>query len=391
MHLRQPAPSAGEKRRRSAIARGGTRKPRSTATGWVVISGASPRRRQAFSHCAPARESLRSAIMLKRLGLGLLLVACSSESQAIGDDEAGGSSGAADTIAIGSAARTAGRGVAGSASGGGMTVGGGMTSAAAGATGGASVAGGGQGGSAGAAVAGSGDQGGSAVVVSAGTGGGPIASGGGASAGAAAESAGDSGSGGMATGGDGAGSAGAAVGGTGGGAPDPCAGVAHWSPTDKITDYTPRPPDAEGYWRGDLRVFGGILWAAQQGWGCQTYPGHDDLSGWLKIDICAGGPVAETAACQCSAGQCCDGCYLRPSSYFCGEVVRTAQCLGPVVNQCGGATKTLGGDSWSLFCDGETATECTRWGRHVNFPLSDCPRQTGCVENGDQASCVACN
>lgn len=264
------------------------------------------------------------------------------------------------------------------------STGGKATSGSATAADGGEPAGGLNDGGAGAAQGGGAGAGSSAVG---GASGGLGGSGGGSAGGGAGPLAG-SGSGGVSGGGAAAGGGGAA--GSGGAAADPCEGVAHWSPTDKITDYTTRPNNADGSWRGDLRVFGGILWAAQAAQACQTYPGHGDPSGWIKIATCAGGPVDETAACQCAAGTCCDGCYLRGQSYFCGETVRTSQCLGPVMPQCGVAQKTIDKDYANLFCDGLSAGDCTRWGPHTKYSTGTCPATTGCLESGDQAECAAC-
>ncbi len=238
--------------------------------------------------------------------------------------------------------------------------------------GGSSVGGGGEateeggepgailGGAAGGPVAGAGSTGGIGVGGAAGSGGGTQT---------------DGGSGGAASGAPGAGGV--------GGAPvvDPCAGAAHWSATARWSDYA----------KGDERAFGGFLWHCQSPAECTSYPGKSTSPGWIKDAECAGGPTDEVAACQCAAGTCCDGCYLRPRSYFCGEFVRTAQCLGSTVNQCGGATDTIDKDYWNLFCDGASAGECTRWGAHTKFSNGDCPSNTGCVEQGDQASCTACD
>lgn len=241
-------------------------------------------------------------------------------------------------------------------------------------------------GSAGVSQGGTGDQSqaGGSSGTSAGTGG----SGGGAPQAGTGGASGSAGSGGGSSGtgpdaaGDG-GSSGDSIGGAGGEAADPCAGVAHWSPTDKITDYTPRPPDAPGDWRGDLRVFGGILWAAQAATSCQTYPGHaPGFEGWLKIATCAGGPVAETAACQCAAGSCCDGCYLRGQSYFCGETVRYVRCSpghGGVVDS--------EGDYYNLFCDGLSAGDCTRWGPHTKYATGSCASGVMCQSSTAETAC----
>jgi hypothetical protein len=217
------------------------------------------------------------------------------------------------------------------------------------------------------------------------TGGGPISAGSGGVAGepsqAGATTGGSSSGGSQSDGGTAGESSGGAAGGSGeGGTPaDPCDGVAHWSPTDKITDYTPRPADAPGDWRGDLRVFGGILWAAQATQFCQTYPGHGDPSGWIKVATCAGGPIDETAPCQCAAGACCDGCYLRSKSYSCGEVVRSVRCSPPDAEE---------GDYWSIFCDGISAGDCTRWGAHTKYASGSCASGVPCQSSSVETTCA---
>lgn len=296
---------------------------------------------------------------MRLLGLVTLLVACSSGTQAGSGDtlEVGGAAGDATEARAGASS------VAGSASAqagaGGSATGGDIASAA---------------GEAGASVAGAppvliGVGGEAGEVGAGGEGGAPISNGG---------SGGSIHQGGTSTAGTGS----AGTSGAGGGTviPDPCDGIAHWNPSERWTDYV----------KGDQRVFGGILWHCQSTAVCTAYPGHASSPGWLKDADCKGGPTNEVAECQCLSGQCCDGCYVRPRSHLCGEVVRTAQCLGPVVNQCGGATDTIDKDWWNVFCDGAETTTCSRWGAHTKYTNGDCPAKTGCVESGDQASCNAC-
>jgi len=290
--------------------------------------------------------------MRKLLALGFLVGACSSVPAKQEELQAGGGDAASDRRA----ASSAGSGVAASAT----------SSADANSTGGTA----GEASAGSVSTAGAGTTSASGGQITKDGAGGASASG--SSAGGASGTPAQAGAtqGGMADGGD-------SSGGGGGAADDPCEGVAHWSPTDKITDYTPRPPDAPGDWLGDLRVFGGILWAAQATEWCQTFPGHDGQSGWIEITTCAGGPVAETAACQCAAGACCDGCYLRGQSYFCGEVVRAVRCTGG----------TEEGDYWNLFCDGLDAGNCTGWGAHTKYAGGSCASGITCQSSSVETAC----
>lgn len=309
--------------------------------------------RQVFRRCARGAGPVRFSIMKRLLGLVTLLIACSSgtEDRSSGPSETGGDAGEQPVVHAGASGSSAGAlaraGTAGE--------GGGAASA-----GGASTAAGSP-----AALAGEGGESGE---------------GGEAGAGGASGSSGST----HQAGSQAAGSGGAAGnGGSGGGpvVPDACEGIPHWSPSARWTDYT----------KGDQRVFGGVLWHCQAPSVCTAYPGHSSSPGWFKDAECKGGPTNEVAACQCLSGQCCDGCYVRPRSYFCGEFVRTAQCLGPALNQCGGAQETIDKDYWNLFCDGAETATCSRWGAHTKYTSGDCPSQTGCVEQGDQASCSVCN
>lgn len=160
--------------------------------------------------------------------------------------------------------------------------------------------------------------------------------------------------------------------------PDPCQDVPHWSAEDRWTDYGV----------DELRVFGGRLWKAVQPLFCHTYPGHGAPEGWVEAAVCKGGPIDEQAECQCNAGTCCDGCYLRARSYSCGEVARYARCTMGEPFQCTTGTDRIEHDYWNLFCNGD-GTECTRWAAHTKYVSSPCGKMV-CIESGDQAACVEC-
>lgn len=169
-------------------------------------------------------------------------------------------------------------------------------------------------------------------------------------------------------------------GGEGGAPADACEGVLPWDPIVPWTELV----------KNELRTLRGELWRCSSQAQCTTYPGHETAPGWKKVADCADPNEGGEPACQCAAGACCDGCYFRPRSHFCGEVVRYTSCRGDVVQACGGATETLDRDYWNLFCTGDTGGECTRWGAHTRFHGLTCEQGTGCLESGDQASCSAC-
>jgi hypothetical protein len=275
---------------------------------------------------------------------------------------------------------------AGGSIAGGMSAGGSAAPAGA-ASGGAGVGGSlGGGGAGGGATSGSSGEGGALGESGApGGAGDSLAGAGGDPTGGGSAGSGGSGSSGGGAGGGAGGSAGTASGGQAGtagsggtGVPDECEGVPHWSATETWHDYQ----------AGDRRVFGGRAWTCLNPYFCYSYPGSTDS--WAKSNVCAGGLTDEVAACQCQQGTCCDGCYYRPPTYSCGQGVRTAQCIGAVVPACGAGTKYLDQDYWSLFCGGDTGGECN-WGGHVKYVDSSCGAGTGCLEEGDQASCQACN
>lgn len=189
------------------------------------------------------------------------------------------------------------------------------------------------------------------------------------------------GSGGSPAGGS-SGTAGTATGGAGGSTttPDPCEGVLPWDPKVPYTEIK----------KDELRTLRGELWKCSTPAFCTTYPGNETAPGWVKVAECADPNEGGEPACQCAAGMCCDGCYFRPSSYFCGEVERYARCTGNPHLQCPGVPPNIERDYWNLFCTGDTGGDCTRWAVHTKYAGPGCDAGLVCVESGDQASCVAC-
>lgn len=199
---------------------------------------------------------------------------------------------------------------------------------------------------------------------------------------------GTSGSGGSAAGGATAGSGGASAGTSGssglGGVsgsssqPDPCEGVKHWSASETWPSYK----------TDEKRVFGGKLWTCPNPLACYSYPGF--AVGWLEVATCTGGPIAEKAPCQCTAGACCDGCYLRASSYRCDIYVQRAQCSGDPVASCGSGTSYIYRDQANVFCTADSP-DCTGTRRGTVLPVgASCPANTGCIEHGDIDTCDPC-
>jgi hypothetical protein len=174
----------------------------------------------------------------------------------------------------------------------------------------------------------------------------------------------------------------AGSGGEAGSSPDPdaCAGVPAWDETVPWTALT----------KDELRTLRGELWKCSSPAFCTTHPGHETAPGWVKVDDCADSNEGGEPACQCEEGACCDGCFFRPRAHFCGEVLRSASCHDEAIPSCGGGQKDIDRDYWNLFCNGDTGGDCTRWGAHTKFTYGTCPQGTGCIESGDQASCVAC-
>ncbi len=88
--------------------------------------------------------------------------------------------------------------------------------------------------------------------------------------------------------------------------------------------------------------------------------------------------------CECSTGQCCDGCHARPATYSCGtNLVRAAVCIGPKYEIADGVGRQYG----NLFCDGISTGACGRW-VDTTYVASDCPANQRCswmVDN--QAYC----
>lgn len=152
--------------------------------------------------------------------------------------------------------------------------------------------------------------------------------------------------------------------------PDPCEGKTPWDPQASWTEYS----------QNEQRAFGGVLWRCQNPQFCGTYPGSPSAPGWLKVEDCAGGPTGEVAPCQCEEGACCDGCYFRPRSYFCGETSRYQRCT---------ESGSLEHDYWNLFCNGDTGGDCDRWAVHTKYAGGPCGAGASCVEtSNDAAACV---
>jgi hypothetical protein len=275
------------------------------------------------------------------LGLGLLVLACGSTASE------SGAGGVAGESAVNAGGETSGAGHAGwpSTGGGeGALAGSASTTGAMANLAGSSMSGSSAGGSSGE----SGAVGGGSGGISAGR-----SAGGGSTAGTSGSHVGGSDTSGAGEGGESAGGGDAGAGGQGGSSsePDPCESVAHWSPTETWPNYEANA----------RRVFGGILWKCTNATFCQSYPGPAS-PGWLEVTECAGGPKNEVAACQCQAGTCCDGCYFRPTNYFCGEVVRSSSCINNSVDK----------DYWNLFCSGDTGGDCSRWGAHTKYTTGSC-------------------
>jgi len=91
-----------------------------------------------------------------------------------------------------------------------------------------------------------------------------------------------------------------------------------------------------------------------------------------------GGDGATAPACVCSSGPCCDGCQYLPASHFCGEVIRSSQCL---------SDGSIDHDYWNLFCSGTDAGACTRWGAHTKFFGYQCGAGLVCSGPAGAASC----
>lgn len=66
-----------------------------------------------------------------------------------------------------------------------------------------------------------------------------------------------------------------------------------------------------------------------------------------------GSATGGAPACECTTGECCDGCHVRPSSYFCGEATRASSC--------GSQQQYI--DFGNLFCDGHSAGRCIRFAK----------------------------
>jgi hypothetical protein len=164
--------------------------------------------------------------------------------------------------------------------------------------------------------------------------------------------------------------------------PDPCEGVPAWSPTESWTNYEV----------DEKRVVSGQVWRCKNPMFCHTYPGHQSSNSWILVGDCHDPNAGGSPACQCSSGTCCDGCYFRPQSHFCGEVPRDSMCSGNAVPACPGAKRRIELDYWNLFCNGDS-NQCTRWAVHTKYSSQECAVGTVCIDSGGgdlSASCKAC-
>ncbi len=122
----------------------------------------------------------------------------------------------------------------------------------------------------------------------------------------------------------------------------------------------------------EKRVVSGQVWRCKNPMFCHTYPGHPSSNSWFLVGDCHDPNAGGSPACQCSEGACCDGCYFRPQSHFCGEVARDTMCLGDDVPACTGAKDGIRLDYWNLFCNGDS-NQCTRWGAHTSTCFKTVP------------------
>src|SRR5690606_4722123 len=89
-------------------------------------------------------------------------------------------------------------------------------------------------------------------------------------------------------------------------------------------------------------------------------------------------------ACECSEGDCCDGCYLLPLGTLCAVEVYDSECNGASLNHL----------RQKVFCDGESpvcdgATETTQMESHSCDGAPADPPWFGnvCVKDSDGARC----
>jgi hypothetical protein len=85
------------------------------------------------------------------------------------------------------------------------------------------------------------------------------------------------------------------------------------------------------------------------------------------------------ATCECSVGQCCDGCYFRPGSYKLGMAIFRTGCAGP-----GGSVLAV--ETRPLNCTGASSTD-VMWGNYND----DETTSTVCPLGNCIAPCLASN
>lgn len=106
----------------------------------------------------------------------------------------------------------------------------------------------------------------------------------------------------------------------------------------------------------------------------------------------AGGEAGTPVVCECSDGECCDGCHFRPSSHFLREVVVRSACAGEPPDVCGVDRHGIVRDIANQFCAGIDATQ-TRTGPAFKSTASDCHIEVDgyCVtDTVNTAHCAPC-
>lgn len=98
------------------------------------------------------------------------------------------------------------------------------------------------------------------------------------------------------------------------------------------------------------------------------------------------------AACECSTGQCCDGCHFRPSSFFLGKQNYSSSCSGSQMSPtCASYMYRIEFDERNFFCTGTSATESRNV--HIDFLDTECAIGDVCRVIGTgllAAQCGAC-
>lgn len=103
------------------------------------------------------------------------------------------------------------------------------------------------------------------------------------------------------------------------------------------------------------------------------------------------------ALCECSSGECCDGCHFRARSYFLGEKIYSTRCEIASPDSCPGYSKYIYEAFSNQFCCGDSAT-CTRWAMTTQGILTtkehDISCKTDntivCIETNGAPTCQPC-